>query len=185
MGIYQSNGDRLQNIRISLQIVHERNKELASYIRLTDVAIWGFLGITFIQLFNNFRFLLFNIPIFLGMVIISMWLWRLRVRDYQKNIVTDYQRIFYCENELDIPDEISVQHKIIEEYFSDILSISTKEQRYEELVKRFQNGQYIDKNHLKLDNYAKTIKWLAIIGFIAWIMCVIFFLIFHSQLCIF
>ena len=119
------------------------------------------------------------------MVIISMWLWRLRVRDYQKNIVTDYQRIFYCENELDIPDEISVQHKIIEEYFSDILSISTKEQRYEELVKRFQNGQYIDKNHLKLDNYAKTIKWLAIIGFIAWIMCVIFFLIFHSQLCIF
>jgi hypothetical protein len=177
MGIYQTDGDRLGNLRISLQLAHERNKELASYIRLTDAAILGFLGLAFVQLFNNnFWLFSFNIPIFLTLVIISMWLWRLQVRKYQNDIEEGYQTILYCENNLEIPDEISLQSKLIKKSFHDLSSVSNKEIQYKELIKKFQTNQYTDENHLKINKLATQIKWVAIILLISWTMCFLFFL---------
>jgi|GEM_PF-6955897 hypothetical protein len=45
--------ETLENTRLILQLAHERNEKLAFYIRITDGAIWGFLGLSALELFKD------------------------------------------------------------------------------------------------------------------------------------
>jgi len=137
--------------QVILQQSFDRNKELVSYIRLTDVGIWGFLGIIFIDFFkdgfstNSFKFLLFCL-----FFIILMALWRFIVNNYQKDIVKGYQTIITCEYILEVPFEISITKNLVQD--SLFLSLtSERSSQFRELFKKLQSGDYENKTHKMFD----------------------------------
>lgn len=154
------NNQIVENFRIRLELSHQRIRELASYIRLTDVAIWGFLGFAFIELFkDNLDPIILKIPLFLSFIVISMFLWREMVRNYQADIVLEYRAIRYYEAELQI---------------SDVHSLTVRQKDM------WKNDVYTDPTHEKYDKFAKTMMWIAFMVLIAW---VVFFLLFWLISC--
>jgi hypothetical protein len=163
------------SVRVILQIAYERNKELASYIRLTDAAIWGFLGIVFIELFkDNLQLLPYKIIIFSLLIAISMWLWRETISRYQKDIVEGYVTIIRCEHILCISDDIALKTKFISKNFPELVTETDKERQFQKLLEKFQNHEYYDPNHKKLDDFAHVVMLISIIVLVV----SLFFLIF-------
>ena len=149
MGLGVTDEQRLENYRIRFELSHARVKELASYIRITDAAIWGFLAFAFIELFKDLGLLCWKIPLFCVLVIISMILWRYTVGKYQNDIIIEYQAIKSFETALQIFDKYSM----------------TGRQK-----DKMSDNRYVDSEHLKFDKIANAIMWVAIIILLAWII---------------
>jgi hypothetical protein len=108
--------------RLILELTHTRNEHLISYIRVTDGAVWGFLGIACYTLFQANAKPDQNVPLFFGLFILLMLLWRYNVMQYQKSIIKGYCRIAHCEEKLGVPYGESIS-----QHFIDILEIPDKE----------------------------------------------------------
>jgi hypothetical protein len=186
------------NTRLILELAHERNEKLVSYIRLTDAAIWGFLGIATINLFGTNNFPSTNIRLFWILVILSMFLWRLAVNNYQKDIVKGYYQIVICENTLRIPYHISVRKNLENSIMSNPF-IHHKPQTFRDLCELLTPEKYIDKKDTIMknialffgysekytDKYHIYFNWIAVgIGLFAFFMVCLYFFNIQSQLCI-
>jgi hypothetical protein len=172
------------NTRLILELAHERNEKLVSYIRLTDGAIWGFLGIAIINLFGTQKCPSTNVPLFLILLSISMFLWRRAIKSYQKEVVKGYYRMVNCENILNIPYDVSIR-KNLENSIESNPFIRDKPQNFHELCELLTPEKYKDGEHIKLDIIAIFIFCIAILGLIFWFFNPqTFFWICHSQLCI-
>jgi hypothetical protein len=141
------------NTRLILELAHERNEKLVSYIRLTDGAIWGFLGIAVINLSSTENFPSTVKPLFFLLLSISMVLWRFAVNNYQSDIVKGYYRIVNCENTLRIPYHISVRKNLENSIMSNPF-IHHKPQTFHDLCELLTPEKYIDKKDTILKNIA-------------------------------
>jgi hypothetical protein len=160
------------------QMTFDRNEKFTTFIRITDGAIFGFLGIAFIELFkDNLDLLPVKILIFSILVVISMTLWRVQVRKYQDDIELGYKTLLFCEHELDIPDDISLKNKIIKQKFPELLNEIDGDKRFYKLIEKFDSHQYTDDNHKLLDQYALFIRTIGIIISIV----DVFFLVFLTD----
>ncbi|MFZ1898828.1 hypothetical protein [Methanoregula sp.] len=181
--------DPIESVRLKFQLTFNRNERLASYIRITDGAIWGFLGVAFFELFkDNFQFLKIKILIFSLLVIVSMILWRQTVHRYQKEIVKGYVIMIRCENKLQLPPKLTLAMNMIKEKYSNWLieekyPFLLKEVEYnidyfqeleDRLIDILTSHQYQDENHLKLDKYAEKIQIIGLIVFIVDILLLVF-----------
>ena len=184
--------DPMESVQLKFQLTFNRNERLASYIRITDGAIWGFLGIAFIELFkDNFEFLKIKILIFSILVIVSMTLWRQTVHRYQKDIVNGYVIMILCEEKLLIPPNLSLAMNMIKEKYSNWLieerdprQLNEKENNapyfanlMNRLIEVLISHQYRDEKHLKLDKYAEIIQITGLVVFVV----DIFFLVFQKD----
>jgi|GEM_PF-6200872 len=151
-----------------LNQAYDRNHELSSYIRITDGAIWGFLGFAAIELFReSFGPFSHCIPFFLILVIISMILWRKTVNRYHNDIMDGYEEIEYYESLLQISDYYSLKHK-----------------KDRKMADQKLNGfAYVDITHIDLDNYAEFIWVYACILLIVW-FTVLFCLLGQLPICL-
>jgi hypothetical protein len=158
------NNQIVENFRIRLELSHQRIREMASYIRLADAAIWGFLGFAFIELFkDNLDLIIWKIPLFLSFIVISMFLWREIVKNYQVDIVLEYRAIMDYEAELQM---------------SDVHSLTVRQKD------KWKDDVYTDPIHEKYDKFAKTMMWIAFIVLIAWVVFfLLFWLISSNQQC--
>jgi hypothetical protein len=165
---YQTTDD----ISVILQLAHERNAKMASYIRITDGAIWGFLGVAVIELFKDNHFKE-NMPIFLILLIISMFLWRSKAMKYQEEIVQGYYRIVNCEEKLKISSDIKVRKNLCEKMkgrrfipqpktFSDLCQLLEPEKDKVALFFGY-SRKYTDWNHTKLNYFAAFIELVALV----------------------
>ncbi len=141
---------KLENFRLRFELAHNRNKELASYIRITDGAIWGFLGFSIIELFKDGpNFSSYRVPFFLLLLIFLMYLWRTTVGRYQENILDGYSAIKSYEEELQIYDKHS---------------LTVKQEKF------MKNNQFIDEQHLKLDRFATIFSMGSFTALMVWII---------------
>jgi hypothetical protein len=151
MSLGLTDDQRLENYRIRFKLTHERIKELTSYIRITDAAIWGFLGFVFVEFFkDNLTLLPWKIPLFSIILIIAMFVWRYTVKKYQNNITEEYETIKNFE--------------ILLQFDKDKNSMTTRQKN------DISNGRYVDREHLRFDSIAKIIAGVAVIILIAWIV---------------
>ena len=150
---------RLEYYRLVLQLTHERNQKLVGFIRLTDGAIWGFLGVASFNLFKiETSSHLENLILFSGLLIISVYLWRLTVKTYQIDIVKGYCRIARCEDKLGVPYQNSIAKN-----FADI--IKKHPSNYDDLFDLLTPQTFKDPNHKKLNCAAFVFGYIGIIGF--------------------
>jgi hypothetical protein len=183
MGLGLTDNQRLENIRICLSLSHDRNKELASYIRITDAGVWGFIGFVFIELFKENPTYDFKLPLFTLILIFSMYLWRANARRYQEDIVKGYIRIVNCENYLDIPYDVTVRKNLDDTIEKDT---GTRPRSVSELLIALTSANYNDKSHVKLNFYAFLIgffgflvliyfcyEWMPILGFFGMIVLIL------------
>ena len=99
-----------ENLRLVFQLTHDRNERLVSYVRVTDGAIWGFIGLAVIELFKDgFCFASVRFVIFCIILIASMYLWRDRVALYHKDIIKGHNRMLRCEKLLGIPFDVTIR----------------------------------------------------------------------------
>jgi hypothetical protein len=144
MTLILTEDQQLENIRIRYQLAHGRIKELASYIRITDAAIWGFLIVTFLEFFkDNLDFTSYKIPLFLILLILSMIAWRYTIRKYQRDITTEYEAIKKFETILEINDNQSMA-------FRHVGKMST--------------GRFRDEEHIRYDYLAIVIVIAAMVA---------------------
>jgi hypothetical protein len=137
-------GETTDNTRLILQLAHERNERLASYIRLTDGAIWGFLGLAVIELFKDgLKLPSIKIPLFAILLIFSMCFWRVTVRRYKESIFDGYYKIMNCEKILAVPEAITLKKNLVR----DGIIAPTSDQDLEKLDSK----KFNDKNHNNLD----------------------------------
>lgn len=154
--------EMVNNARIILPLAHDRNERLVSYIRLTDGAIWGFLGFAAVNLFKDSNYPSTNIPFFLILLIVSMFIWRETVNRYQDSIIDGYKRIVNCEIILTIDDRISVKKN---------LRRDQKCKCDQDLLEKLRRGNYKDLNHIKLNWIAFILGSLGIIFLVLWGYC--------------
>ena len=145
MGCYKTHNQTVDNTRIILQLAHERKEKLASYIRLTDGAIWGFLGFAAINLFKDNNSPPTNVPFFLIMVILSMIVWRRTVNNYQKDIVKGYYQIVNCEYNLHILSKLTLRENLC-------MDINPEPKSFLELCEMLKPEKDIDNNNDKWKN---------------------------------
>jgi hypothetical protein len=176
--------------RLMLQLSHERNENNAGYIRLTDGGIWGFLGVAVIELFKDQNFPFTNVLIFLMLVTFSMYIWRLKVKTYQKSIIEGYRRMAECEENLAVPFP-----SCISQNFVSVLNLKSefKPKGYRELCnlltpEKYYNPQHKQMNYLAFiwgsvgllllsslifigfyENYSFIIVLVAVLAFIGWL----------------
>jgi hypothetical protein len=140
-----------ENLRVVFQLAHERNEKLISYVHLTDGAIWGFLGLIFVQFFNDYvNFESNEISLFCLLLIVSMFLWRDRVTSYQNGIVKGYNRMVRCEYDLDIPYDITIRKNLCIDINENIL-INPKPKTFSALCNLLDPKKYKDPRHARMD----------------------------------
>jgi hypothetical protein len=168
MVIYQKSNEKNENLRLHLQLAHERNENLVHYIRVTDGAIWGFIGVALIGLFKDgFDFKSVNIPIFCILLIASMYLWRNRVNLYQKSIVKGYNRMVKCEYFLRIPYEITIRKNLEADIQKNPL-ITPKPNNFNDLCELLKPENYKDPGHEEANFCAWVIGVSAFLVLILW-----------------
>jgi len=185
---HEHNDSNNENYLTILKITQDRNEKLVSYIRLTDGAIWGFLALVFVELFkDNLEFITIKIAIFSLILIVSMYLWRKVVRNYQVDIEKGYEKILICEYNLKIPYEVTLRKSLAEKNFPELLSNFHKiknfskydekisnfnyenffqERLFHQVLNNLKNGNYVDCNHILLDKFAKTTANIGICVFV-------------------
>ncbi|MDD1686068.1 hypothetical protein [Methanoregula sp.] len=153
--------------RLILDMTYTRNENLASYIRLTDGAIWGFLGLAFYNLFDVkgcssiILSSLTNLLIFLFLFVISMYLWRRIVMSYQNDIVKGYCRMAHCEYNLGVPYNVSIS-----QHFIDKLDVSPKPQDFPKLFPLLNPEKFEEKTHKCYNIFSCFFSGLALSGII-------------------
>jgi len=160
---------RVENLRAIFQLAHERNENLVYYIRVTDGAIWGFLGLTVIEFFKEgFNFKSETVAIFCVILIVSMFLWRNRVNLYQESIVKGYNRMVNCEYCLDVPYQLTIR-KNLEADIQKNPYITNKPKSFDELCELLKPENYKHPGHIEANFCARIIEISAILIFILWI----------------
>lgn len=168
MGILLPKNQAHENLRVILQLAHERNENLVYYIRVTDGAVWGFIGLTIIELFKDeFNFKSTNVPIFCIILMASMVLWRNRVNLYQESIVKGYNRMVKCEYFLHIPYEITIR-KNLELDIQQNPYIIHKPKNFHDLCELLKPENYKHPGHIEANFCAKIIGISASLVFILW-----------------
>jgi hypothetical protein len=168
MVIYITHNQKCENFRNIFRLAHERNETLVHYSRITDGAIWGFIGLVTIELFkdgSNFKSV--KIAIFCIILMASMYLWRNRINLYHKSILEGYQRMVKCENFLHIPDEITIR-KNLESYIQKNPLITNKPKNIDDLCALLTPEKYKHPGHLEADFCAHIILVTAFFVLILW-----------------
>jgi hypothetical protein len=171
------NNEKFVNTRVILQLTHERNEKLASYIRLTDGAIWGFLGLSAIEFFKeSFCFQSTNVLIFLILFVVSMFMWRKIVNRFQESIVD-----CYYQEQLPIPYEIKLRKNLERDNNFSVASTTEEErENFKKLYNILNPKTYKVKHHIVLNRVAFALGILDMLGIIFWFSSnwLIFFRIF-------
>jgi len=157
-----------ENLRVVFQLAHERNERLVSHIRVTDGAIWGFIGLVIVQFFKDGVPLdSLNIPIFCILFIFSMFLWRNRVAMYQKDVVKGHNRMLRCEKLLGVPFEVTIRKN----YYDTINKnrfVNPKPKTFLDLCNLLDPDKYKDSRHVDMNRIALFLGISGIFSLILW-----------------
>jgi hypothetical protein len=162
-----------ENLRLVFQLAHERNERVVAYIRVTDGAIWGFIGLVIVQFFKNgIKLNSPKVPIFCILFIAAMYLWRNRVSIYQKTIVKGYNRMVRCEQKLGIDDDVSITKNLFRDLNENCL-INPRPKTFSDLCYWLDPDIYRSIAHVKMDWFAYSFSIIGILGLIFW--CYLYF----------
>jgi|WetSurMetagenome_2_1015567.scaffolds.fasta_scaffold48053_2 hypothetical protein len=158
-----------ENLRLVFQLTHDRNERIISYVRVTDGAIWGFLGLVIIQFFKESVDLNSpNVPFFCVLLTFSMFLWRYRVAIYQKDVVKGHNRMLRCEKLLDIPFEVTIRKNYCDSINKNCF-INPKPETFSDLINLIDPDKYKDPRHVFMDRLAIFLGIFGIFSLILWV----------------
>jgi hypothetical protein len=134
-GVYQTNSEEIENIRMVLKLNYERigqlgslNFQMIAIVAAVVIGSFTLLGPSFFSSTDPSRYMLLVIVI--HTICIIFLFWRFYAHYIDKDITKAYSKIIFCENKLDIPSELTLKSSL-ENNLKLLQKMVYKDQTYE------------------------------------------------------